>query len=439
MFDPCTRYIQFKNFQMGKTEDLRPVKIAVVTPMYNSEKYIADAMKSVAQQIVPGYDVKITHYIVDDCSTDKSAVLVRDVQLFDFNKLNFTYNIELLHTSSNSGPAAARNLALAQIRKQEFDYVAFLDSDDKWDHRHINYALYQLTNKLSKPIDVMYSIPGFQMEDGGMGKPFGIPIDQEPTFLNILARNSIFISSVVMKAECAYPDFDSSLDGIEDWDYWLQLLRDGKRISRGLVSPDPPVTMTYLARQGGMAGVTTSEKICRMHKKYKPEGIRLNLGCGDEIFPDYINCDLYGDKSDMKFNADTIPFMDNTVDEIRAYHLFEHFTFNTAFKVLKEWMRALKPGGRLVMETPDFLNTCKKFVESDEQTRIILYGHFFAWPDLSPGQVHYFLYTETQLRWTLEKEGFVDVNRMYPDSTYAKANPQWPELYLKVEAFKPKQ
>ena len=138
--------------------------------------------------------------------------------------------------------------------------------------------------------------------------------------------------------------------------------------------------------------------------------IKLNLGCGDIIIPDYINVDLYNVNADAMCDVKHLLFTDNFADLIYASHIIEHFDFHEAFKVLEEWKRVLKPNGQLIIETPDFLASCKKFVESDEQGRVNLYGHFFAKPWES-GQTHKFLYTETQLRWTLEQLGFRNVIR----------------------------
>jgi predicted SAM-dependent methyltransferase len=138
--------------------------------------------------------------------------------------------------------------------------------------------------------------------------------------------------------------------------------------------------------------------------------MQINIGCGSMILEDYINCDLYNDKADVKCDAKLLPFEDDSVDKIIAIHLIEHFDFKEAFIVLKEWYRVLKKDGILWIETPDFLESCRKFVFSNEQERINMYSHFFSEPWI-PGQIHKFLYTETQLRWTLENCGFKNILR----------------------------
>jgi citrate lyase synthetase len=62
--------------------------------------------------------------------------------------------------------------------------------------------------------------------------------------------------------------------------------------------------------------------------------------------------------------------------------------------------------------------------------RILMYGHFFAEP-WKPGQTHKFLYTETQLKGTLNACGFVDIARI---QTYRYKGDE--DINLGMEAFK---
>lgn len=143
------------------------------------------------------------------------------------------------------------------------------------------------------------------------------------------------------------------------------------------------------------------------------ERIKLNLGSGNKIYFDYINIDLYAPNVDIRADVRNLPFKANSIEEILAIQILEHFNFAESWDILKEWKRVLKPEGLLWIETPDFLTLCQKFAQADEWTRTSLYGWFFAKPWL-PGESHLFMYTEAQLCWTLEQLGFLSIKRVEP-------------------------
>lgn len=165
----------------------------------------------------------------------------------------------------------------------------------------------------------------------------------------------------------------------------------------------------------------------------KPPEIKLNIACGDDYLDGWVNVDLYSEKADIKFDVEKppYPYEDNSIDEIKAFHIIEHFDFHSGNKVLAEWFRILKPGGRLWIETPDFLESCKEFVKTGDAN---LYGHFFATPWV-PGQTHKFLFTENQLIGAFGWIGFVNAKRIPPSSVYINWFP--PHIFLCMEAFKP--
>lgn len=399
--------------------------VAVITPLYNDVTRIRRAIETVHNQTFTNY----VHFICDDGSTDGSRNFVHN-----HIQQNPEEHIVFASLSENGGQSNARNTLLHEAFLNGAEYIAFLDSDDYWIATHLADSIEAL-NKESAAM--VYSSPMFVDDNSNPQFAYNIPVEQEPTYDKISKANSIYISSVVMKRVCAETvgEFDSDLDCIEDWDYWLRVIKAGFKIVKLNT-----MGVFYLIRTDGMAGKSDTNKLIRFKQKHMIEDtkpIKLNLGCGDEILDGYINCDMDSAKADMLFDAAKIPFPDNSIDEIRAYHLIEHFPFQKGLAVLREWFRVLKPHGKLVMETPDLLNTCKTFVESNEQERIVLYGHFFAWPDLSIYQTHFFLFTETQMRWSLESTGFVNFQRVKPDSIYAQCNPRWEPCYLKVVAQKP--
>jgi ubiquinone/menaquinone biosynthesis C-methylase UbiE len=94
--------------------------------------------------------------------------------------------------------------------------------------------------------------------------------------------------------------------------------------------------------------------------------LRLHLGCGEQHFDGYLNLDYPPSSHNvMQVQADawanilTLDFPDQSVDEVRLHHVFEHFNRVTALAMLIKWHRWLKVGGQLCIETPDLMGSAK--------------------------------------------------------------------------------
>lgn len=92
--------------------------VSIITPSFNSEKFIADTIRSVQNQTHQNWEM----IIVDDCSTDQTATIVEHFVANDDRILFFQLD-------KNSGAGIAREMALS---KAQGDYIAFLDADDLW-------------------------------------------------------------------------------------------------------------------------------------------------------------------------------------------------------------------------------------------------------------------------------------------------------------------
>ena len=88
--------------------------------------------------------------------------------------------------------------------------------------------------------------------------------------------------------------------------------------------------------------------------------MKLNLGSNDLPLKDFINIDFDpAVKPDLVADATKLPYEDETVDEIYAGHLLEHFALNE--EVLKEWYRVLKTGGKITITVPDVEKSLKLY------------------------------------------------------------------------------
>ena len=92
------------------------MKVSVITPMYNCEKFISETIESVLNQTYTNWEM----IIIDDCSTDKSKQIAK--QYIERDK-----RIRLIELKENSGAAVARNKG---IEVSSGRFIAFLDGDD---------------------------------------------------------------------------------------------------------------------------------------------------------------------------------------------------------------------------------------------------------------------------------------------------------------------
>lgn len=104
--------------------------ISIITPSYNSSKFIGNTIQSIQSQTYHNWEL----IIIDDCSIDHSCEVIRQYADQD-------HRIKLILLEKNSGAAVARNTGIENAKGR---FIAFLDSDDTWHPQ-----------KLEKQIDFM--------------------------------------------------------------------------------------------------------------------------------------------------------------------------------------------------------------------------------------------------------------------------------------------
>src|SRR5690606_18938898 len=92
--------------------------VSIITPTYNSAKYIAETIQSVQSQIYQNWE----WIIIDDGSSDETESVVQ--QFLENDK-----RIQFHKFERNSGQAIARNTG---IEKATGNFMTFLDADDIW-------------------------------------------------------------------------------------------------------------------------------------------------------------------------------------------------------------------------------------------------------------------------------------------------------------------
>lgn len=91
--------------------------------------------------------------------------------------------------------------------------------------------------------------------------------------------------------------------------------------------------------------------------------LKLNIGGGTG--PELEGYEIV----DRKVGKEAYPldYADDSVDEVRASHVLEHFSHRVVGDVIRDWARVLKPGGRLQISVPNFQKCCELYLKSVDQ------------------------------------------------------------------------
>lgn len=111
------------------------MKVSIIIPVYNVEKYIERCINSVIKQSFTDLEC----ILIDDCCTDNSMNICQNI----INKYNGPISFIILKHNHSEGPSSARNTG-TNIANGE--YIFYLDSDDEITHDCISL----LYNKVTK-------------------------------------------------------------------------------------------------------------------------------------------------------------------------------------------------------------------------------------------------------------------------------------------------
>jgi glycosyltransferase involved in cell wall biosynthesis len=180
--------------------------VSIITPSYNSEKFISETIKSVLNQTYKNWEMLIT----DDGSTDNSYEII--------NKICEKDSRIKLFSIKNAGPAVARNNSIKHAKGK---YVAFLDSDDLW-----------FSEFLSKSINCISKSEGFVFSSykrcneitlKEQYKDFIVP--KKVTYMDILKTNSISCLTAFIDIEKLGKEYMPEVLYRQDMGLWLKYLK----------------------------------------------------------------------------------------------------------------------------------------------------------------------------------------------------------------------
>ncbi|MBQ2831201.1 glycosyltransferase family 2 protein [Methanobrevibacter sp.] len=120
------------------------MKVSVILPVFNGEKFIAKAIESVLSQSLSDFEL----IVVNDGSTDATSDIINGFSDSRIKVIN----------QSNQGPGASRNNALKVVSGE---YVMFLDSDDWYCPDALRIA-YNQANENDTDISIFQIIKYYQ-------------------------------------------------------------------------------------------------------------------------------------------------------------------------------------------------------------------------------------------------------------------------------------
>jgi glycosyltransferase involved in cell wall biosynthesis len=182
--------------------------VSVVIPTFNRAHILDEAVNSVIAQEYPHWEL----HIVDDGSTDGTRELVE--QYADDERIHY-------HWQENAGQATARNQGVSHSRG---DYIAFLDSDDRW-----------LPHKLRVQVQCVVDDPGIDVIYGDVERIDGegkvLPDRPKPPrysgmiWQHLLVDNFIHLITSMVRSESIKRagGFDTSFRCADDYNLWLRL------------------------------------------------------------------------------------------------------------------------------------------------------------------------------------------------------------------------
>lgn len=193
-----------KKFNTDKNNPL----ISIITPYYNTNKYIEQTVNAVLNQTFPYFE----WIIVDDGSTNEKDL----VKLEEIGKRD--ERIKIYH-KENEGPAATRDFGASKINSTS-KYLLFLDSDDLINETYLECAYWTLETNPNASWAYTDTI-NFDGEEFTWVKwynPLKMMCDNILVMTALIRREAFFsVNGFEIREKNVY----------EDWCLWLKMIKKG--------------------------------------------------------------------------------------------------------------------------------------------------------------------------------------------------------------------
>ncbi|MDO4728608.1 MAG: glycosyltransferase family 2 protein [Bacteroidota bacterium] len=182
--------------------------VSIITPTYNSEKFITDTIKSVQNQTHTNWEM----ILIDDCSKDNTVNIIRELQKEDSRLI-------LITSDTNGGPAITRNKGIERAKGK---YLTFLDADDIWFNTFIQNSIETI---LKTNIHFVFS--SYKRGDEELNLIYSdFIVPQKATYTDILKSNSISCLTAFIDIEVLGKKMMPIILKRQDMGLWLKYLKE---------------------------------------------------------------------------------------------------------------------------------------------------------------------------------------------------------------------
>ena len=150
--------------------------------------------------------------------------------------------------------------------------------------------------------------------------------------------------------------------------------------------------------------------------------MKLNIGAGDIVIEGFTPID-------RKLGQEAYPlaYEDESVDEIRASHVLEHFGWAEIEPAMRDWVRTLKKGGKIRIAVPDFDKCIRAGHDGDDK-----WAHYIMGGQEDENDFHRSLFTEPILKGFMEHVGLENIQEWTSANTDCASLP----ISLNLEGVK---
>lgn len=182
--------------------------VSIITPTYNSAKYIAETIQSVQNQTYNNWEM----ILVDDGSNDQTVSIIQNLQRTD-------ERIKLFIQPENAGPAKARNKGIENVSGT---FMTFLDADDIWLPNFIQNSI-----KTIQRTGVNFVFSSYKRSNEDLEFVYSdFIVPQKVTYTDILKTNSISCLTAFINIEKLGKKKMPDIFKRQDMGLWLSYLKE---------------------------------------------------------------------------------------------------------------------------------------------------------------------------------------------------------------------